>query len=182
MKPLDSRAERSRSALLRAFVELMFRSGFENISVQEIVAGAGTARSTFYEHFSSKEDILRASMGHFWGVVAACVDSSDEPAELPRVLAHFWESRRLADATFSGAARIILSRALSEMIEARLHAIHQGAPLLLPYRLAAIHLAEGQMALIEGWLRGRAFARVEEMAAALHRSTRASALALLVQG
>jgi len=107
VKPtLDSRAERTRAGLLRAFVELIFRDGFENISVHAIVAAAGTARSTFYEHFSSKEDILGASMAHFFNVMADCVTSDVEPAELRWVLEHFWDNRRLVDASLpSGGDR-----------------------------------------------------------------------------
>jgi AcrR family transcriptional regulator len=179
LKPaLDSRSERTRGALLSAFVELIFRNGFENVSVQAIVAAAGTARSTFYEHFSGKEDVLRASMAHFFGILAECVSSKDQPAELAKVLDHFWDNRRLTDAIFSGTPRVILARALSEAIEARLHAENDGRPLLLPYRLAAIHLAEAQLALVESWLRGRAFCRPADLAVALHKSTRVSAEAL----
>jgi AcrR family transcriptional regulator len=173
---IESRSERSRAAILGAFVELIFRDGFENVSVQGIVAGAGIARSTFYEHFSSKEDELRASMAQFFEVLARCVASHDRAPELAGVLRHFWGNRRLVDAIFAGAPRRILALSLSEMIEAQLRDFSER--LLLPPRLAAIHLAEAQLALVESWLRGRAFASVEDMAAALRQSSLASAKAL----
>ena len=177
MKPLlDSRAEQTRSALLRAFAELIFRDGFENISVQAIAAEAGTARSTFYEHFGGKEDILRASMGPFFAIIADCTVSDSEPQHLRRVLDHMWENRRLADAIFTGHARTVLSRNQADFIEARLKTL--GPAGRLPARLAAIHIGEAQLALVESWLRGRAFARTEDVATALHHSSRASALAL----
>lgn len=175
VKPdIDTRLERSRAAILRAFVELIFSKGFENISVTAIVATAGIARSTFYEHFSSKEDVLRASMAQFFEVFALCVSSEDEPSQLPHVLAHFWENRRLTDAIFAGTPRRILGLSLSELIEAGL----RDRNLLLPHRLAAIQIAETQLALVENWLRGRAFARVEDVAAALHRTSRSSVASL----
>ena len=177
MRPLDARAERSRAALLRAFVELIFRDGFEAISVQGIASAAGTARSTFYEHFSSKEDILRASMSGFFEVMADCVSNDEQPAELQQVLSHFWENRRLTDAVFSGTPRQILARSLSALIEARL-AQGEAARSLLPRPLAAIQLAEAQLALVESWLRGRAFCRPEAMATALYGTSRASVRAL----
>ena len=177
---IESRGERSRAAILAAFIELLFRDGFENVSVQGIVAGAGVARSTFYEHFSSKEDVLRASMAQFFEVLARCLASDDPVPELAGVLSHFWGNRRLVDAIFGGTPRRILALSLSEMIEARLR--ERGDKLLLPPRLAAIHLAEAQLALVESWLRGRAFAGVEDMAAALCQSSRASAKALIRAG
>jgi AcrR family transcriptional regulator len=175
MPVVERRGERTRAAILSAFVDLLFRCGFERISVQAIVAEAGIARSTFYEHFSGKEDVLRASMAQFLTVFARCVSDPDQPSELSNVLAHFWENRRLTDAIFSGAPRKIIALSLSEMVEARLHE-YQG--LLLPYRLAAIHISEAQLALVESWLRGRAFAHVDDLAHALFMSTRASATAL----
>ena len=173
------RSEKTRTALTTAFTRLLFESGFENVSVREIVEAAGLARSTFYEHFSNRDDILRASMTPFFAIMAECVRSDAEPGELPRVLDHLWENRRLTDAIFSGTPRVILARALGERIEANLRDINQGEPLALSYRLAAIHLAEAQLALVENWLRGRAFCETAELARALHKSSRASAAALL---
>ena len=175
--PVETRGERYRAVILRAFVELIFRDGFEKISVQAIVAEAGVARSTFYEHFSGKDDALRASMAQFFEVLARCPSSDDQPSELLQVLGHFWKNRRLTDAIFAGTPRRILALSLSEMIEARLR--ERGETLLLPARLVAIQLAEAQLALVESWLRGRAFARTEDVAAALHRSSRESANSLI---
>lgn len=174
---VERRADRTRAAILRAFANLLFRVGFENVSVQGIVAEAHIARSTFYEHFSSKEDVLRASMAQFLTVLAPCVSSNSQPGGLFKVLDHFWENRRLTDAIFSGAARKVIALSLSELIETQLRESSAGE-LLLPNRLAAIHIAEAQLALIEGWLRGRAFAGVDDVAAALHRTSWVSAMAL----
>jgi hypothetical protein len=68
------------------------------------------------------------------------------------------------------------------MIEACLDRHYGGAPLVLPHRLAAIQLAEAQLALIENWLRGCAFARIKDVAAALHQTSRAAAAALAQAG
>lgn len=45
-----------RSDLLRAAVRLAGRNGYEGTRVADIVAEAGLSKSTFYEHFSSKEE------------------------------------------------------------------------------------------------------------------------------
>lgn len=179
--PVAKRSEKTRRQIMSAFTRLVFDRGFENVSVLDVVAEAGVARSTFYEHFSGKEDVLRACMSRFFAVIAKCVSSDMEPGELTRVLDHLWENRRLTDAIFSGAPRVILLRAHGEMIETHLRDMNQGKPVALPYRLAAIHLAEAQIALIENWLRGRAYCETAEMARALHKSSRASAAALLAR-
>lgn len=178
-KTVRKRSEKTRKQIMSAFTRLVFARGFENVSVLDVVAEASVARSTFYEHFSGKEDVLRAAMANLFAVMADCVRSDPQPAELNRVLGHLWDNRRLTDAIFSGAPRIVLLRAHGEAIEAHLRDINQGRSLALSYRLAAIHLAEAQIALVENWMRGRAYCEVAEMAQALHKSSRASAAALL---
>ena len=173
---MESRAERTRGAILSAFVRLIFRDGFDQITVQTVVAEAEIARSTFYEHFGSKEDVLRASMAHIFVVLARCVSSVHPPAELTRVLEHFWENCRLTDAIFAATPRRILALSLSEMVEAQLR--KRSGELVLPIRLTAIHIAEAQLALVESWLRGRAFAHAKDIAHGLHQSSVASAAAL----
>jgi AcrR family transcriptional regulator len=80
---LAIRSERSREAILSAFVEQLFRDGFENVSVQGIVKEAGIARSTFYEHFSSKEECLialyEAASRQALGVLRDAIDPAHDP-------------------------------------------------------------------------------------------------------
>jgi len=50
------RFRRQRRDLLRAAVRLAGRNGYEGTRVADIVAEAGLSKSTFYEHFASKEE------------------------------------------------------------------------------------------------------------------------------
>ncbi len=50
------RYQRQRRDLLRAAVRLASRNGYERTRVADIVAEAGLSKSTFYEHFGSKEE------------------------------------------------------------------------------------------------------------------------------
>jgi AcrR family transcriptional regulator len=52
----SDRFRRQRRDLLRAAVRIAGRKGYEGTRVADIVAEAGLSKSTFYEHFSSKED------------------------------------------------------------------------------------------------------------------------------
>ena len=52
----SERYRRQRSDLLKAAVRQAGRKGYEGTRVADIVAEAGLSKSTFYEHFSSKED------------------------------------------------------------------------------------------------------------------------------
>ena len=171
------RSDQTRAEIMKAFTRLVFANGFENVSVKKVVEEAQLARSTFYEHFADKEDVLRACMTRMFAVVADCIASDERPGRLVEVLEHLWSNRRLTDAIFTGHARKVLSRNQADLIESRLKAV--GSPGRIPSRLAAIHLAEAQLSLVESWMRGHAHAASEDLAAALHRSSRASALALV---
>jgi AcrR family transcriptional regulator len=52
----SDRYRRQRRDLLRAAGRLAARKGYEGTRVADIVAEAGLSKSTFYEHFSSKEE------------------------------------------------------------------------------------------------------------------------------
>lgn len=177
--PGAKRSDATRGDLLAAFTKLLFAKGLDQVAVQQIAASAGHARSTFYEHFSSKEDVLRASMSRFFAVIADCLVSEEPPELLSKVLEHLWQNRRLSDAIFSGQARVVLARNQIDLVESRLRSIEPTRGLNLPPRLAAAQIAEGQLALLENWMRGRAFCSIENLAAGLHRSSRASALAFM---
>ena len=180
MKDLDDRrVARTREALLVAFRELVFANGYENVTVRGVVARANVGRSTFYEHFTSKDDILRASMSQFLIVFAESIASAAPPERLVAVLDHLWSNRRLTDAIFTGSPRAILARTLAQMIEARLEQMAGAGALAIPLRLAGIQRAAGQLAVVEAWMRGKAHCAAPRLADAFHASSRAAALALL---
>lgn len=178
IRPIEvqQRHDKTRGLILSALTRLVFAHGFENVRVQAIADAADVARSTFYEHFASKEDALRASMNFLFESIADCVLSDQPPTDLQRVLDHLWSNRRLADAIFSGRARRVLSRNQIDLIEGRLRRLYPAEPTLL--RLASVQIAEGQIALIEAWLRGKVPAGVAAMSTALHRVSRGGAAAL----
>jgi AcrR family transcriptional regulator len=57
---MDRRAARTRRALHSALMSLILRKGYEAITVQDIIDEADVGRSTFYAHYTGKEDLLRS--------------------------------------------------------------------------------------------------------------------------
>lgn len=180
VKP-DRRVERTRQALLVAFNDLVLAHGYEPLTVREVIARAAVGRSTFYEHFESKDDLLRQSVTPLLDVLADACGETAQPARVEAVLSHFWENRRLTRVMLGGAARRLMSRFLAELIEERLTAAAESrdSSPLVPPRLIAAPLAEGQLALIESWLAESPACSARAVTHALIAGTRASAAALL---
>jgi AcrR family transcriptional regulator len=57
---MDRRAARTQRALHGALMSLILRKGYEAITVQDIIDEADVGRSTFYAHYTGKEDLLRS--------------------------------------------------------------------------------------------------------------------------
>jgi len=51
-------AGKRKSEILKVALELFYKNGFENTSIEDIVRKAGIARGTLYYHFNSKMEIL----------------------------------------------------------------------------------------------------------------------------
>src|SRR5262245_27379569 len=63
-KPIDRRVARTRGLLHQALLSLIMEKGYDAISVEEICERANVGRSTFYAHFTSKDDLKRSGLGH----------------------------------------------------------------------------------------------------------------------
>jgi AcrR family transcriptional regulator len=58
----DRRINRTRQILFRAFSELVFEKGYDDITIREIIDRADVGRSTFYVHFQDKEDLAVSNL------------------------------------------------------------------------------------------------------------------------
>ncbi|AEI43481.1 TetR/AcrR family transcriptional regulator [Paenibacillus mucilaginosus] len=57
-RPPDRRIQRTRQMIADAFLSLLHRRPYEDISVLDISVQANINRSTFYAHYTDKEDLL----------------------------------------------------------------------------------------------------------------------------
>jgi len=63
-KPIDRRVARTRALLQQAHVSLILKKGYEATTVDDICEAANVGRSTFYAHYSSKDDLRRSGLEH----------------------------------------------------------------------------------------------------------------------
>jgi AcrR family transcriptional regulator len=98
----DRRILRTRDRLGDALVELMQEKPFDSISVQDVLDRAGVARSTFYQHYSDKEDLFLSDADEFLEYMSTalsrCASDSVRVAPVREFFSHVAEARRLYDA------------------------------------------------------------------------------------
>ena len=63
-RPIDRRVARTRGLLHQALLSLILEKGYEAISVEDVCERANVGRSTFYGHFTSKDDLKRSGLEH----------------------------------------------------------------------------------------------------------------------
>jgi AcrR family transcriptional regulator len=69
-RPIDRRVARKQALLHDALISLIPRKGYEAITVEQICAAANVGRSTFYAHYTGKDDLLRHGFRHLHRALA----------------------------------------------------------------------------------------------------------------
>lgn len=58
MTKTDRRVQRTRELLQKSLIDLIGERGYDAITIQDIVDRANVARTIFYVHYSSKDDLF----------------------------------------------------------------------------------------------------------------------------
>lgn len=175
----DRRIQKTLAALRDAFFDLVLTHSYEEIKVADIIGKANVGRSTFYQHYKSKDDILANSMHYPLSTLAACVHENIELQRVNDLMAHFWENRKFAPRIFSGTARRHITLYLAKLLESELNTRNrpQDTTPALPLALFVRQVAESQLTVVGDWLLGRGACSIDDMAVHLVNSTRALTIA-----
>jgi AcrR family transcriptional regulator len=131
----DARVRRTRDALGDALIALMQEKPFDTITVQDVLDKAHVSRSTFYSHYSDKDDLLMSDAEEFFErlsmALSAHGDKSDRVFPVKEFFTHladvqpfykalvksgrFQENMELARGHFARG----IERRLSELSRAR---------------------------------------------------------------
>lgn len=121
----DRRIQKTREALQQALVGLLLERRYEDIAVQTILDRANVGRSTFYSHFSNKDDLLESGfedlLAHLRSAQATTlVAAGKEPKRilafsLP-VFEHAQGHRQVYQATLGSSAGEILRRSMERVV------------------------------------------------------------------
>ncbi len=178
----DRRIQKTLSSLQDAFFELVLTYSYDEIKVSDIIKKANVGRSTFYQHYKSKDDILVTSMQGLLKVLAESIEPEDRRDDLLELMEHFWQNRQFAPRVFAGTARRQVIMALAESLEIRLKKLYKSQFIspTIPTNLVAHQLAEAQMVIIIDWLLGKGSCSAEAMAKHIEQTSKAMCKALFV--
>jgi len=144
------------NALRDALIVLMQERGWDNLSVQDICDAANVGRSTFYNHFADKEDLLVKGFADLsaalTGAVARRAGAAPAPlAFVHGLLEHVGENLRLTQAFVGLRSGHFVARQFRHMV---LELVQEDLARLAPVsaqREAAGHFVAGAFCEMLGW-------------------------------
>jgi len=165
----DRRSQRTRQALSDALLELMMERGYDAISIKDIIDRANVGRSTFYAHYSDKDDLFVSQLDRMMDLLSQHVPQglSDENPFFPSLglFQHIQEQRKLYRILTWGTGIDVLTghlqKSLTEKIEGRLSA--GGQAYEVPVPILANFLSGSFLSLIKWWLDNKMSYSPEQM-------------------
>jgi AcrR family transcriptional regulator len=185
----DRRVKRTQELLQKALFDLIDEHGYDAITIQEIVDRANVARTTFYVHYGSKDDLFmschEAIVSEFQSthlfphpLSAEELLSPQTPSRLISAYQHLNEARQRLNPIFQGKDGALLLRRIRDQsaqeIEANLRAVFAESEAGIALELLATYLAGAQIALVQWWLEKRQPYAPEKIADTFHRLQRAA--------
>lgn len=159
---IDRRVRRTQRAIFAAFRELVLSRPYDEIRVADVVERAGIGRSTFYEHYRNKDEVLVDSISVLFEPLADAVVGRPDDAQFAFVIDHFYEQRHFARVLLRDRPLRLLTDRLAQCLEAR-----------LGDELRARAGAAATLEVLNSWLTGRVGvekARIAAMLTGLARS------------
>lgn len=161
-----STRDTTRAQIVSTFNRLLLEGESKRPRVAEIVAEAGVARSTFYDHFDGVEALFDESLSMLLGRIAKAIVGADGREDMVWLLEHIYENRERGRDLLAGPSadrtEKLLSRLLLQELEGKTDA-----------RLHAILIAGTVMAALGAWVAGQLSARPKELATRLLKTGQA---------
>ncbi|MEM8734867.1 MAG: TetR/AcrR family transcriptional regulator [Planctomycetota bacterium] len=142
----------ARTSLLDAFNELVVERQYQDIHISDIIHRADVSRSTFYEHFGSKELLLKQTLVSILSPLAPASCGATSLDVLERIVMHLSDVRSVAQVYFRSPLLEIVTELLSKEIQETLETNQESATPFVPANLLATQLAAGTLGLIKAWL------------------------------
>ena len=123
---MDRRQRKTRAAIFQAFTRLLDKKTYTALTVQEIIDEADISRSTFYAHFETKDELLKAMCTDIFDHVFSDELLSEENHDfshhssfkdrITHILYHLQEKQQSIKGLFSGECGEVFLRYLKEYL------------------------------------------------------------------
>jgi AcrR family transcriptional regulator len=178
-RKMDPRVRGTRDALGDALVALMHEKPFEAITVQHVLDRAHVSRSTFYSHYSDKNDLFLSDAEDFFEMMSTALirhgDTSARVAPVQEFFAHVAEMRQfISSMAASEKVRDVMELGqghFARAIDQRLAALPATSNLSSTRRSALAHASAGSLfSLLNWWLHRGGSTTPAQMDALFHQT------------
>ncbi len=153
--PNDARQVRSRNALTNALLELLQERPFDQLTIREITAKAGTGYATFFRHYPTKEDLLgdvaSEKLAELIALATPILFDSDSRQSTLAMCRKVADNRALWTALLTGGAASIVRNEFIRLARDLPNAATDGAD-WLPADLGVVYGTGATFDLLAWWL------------------------------
>lgn len=166
---MDRRQLKTRAAIYTAFGKLLSERNYNKITVQDIIDEANIGRTTFYDHFETKDDLLKSLCEELFGhIINSAVDCTHthglySNGNVPEsifchLLQHLQENDNnilgLLSCESNGIFLRYFKDSLNELIQAQfVNSARQNAP-DIPEDFLINHISSSFVEMVLWWING----------------------------
>lgn len=155
-QPGNRRIRKTKTAVLRAFGELMQEKRFENITIQNIIDRADIGRTTFYAHYETKDELLEQYISCIFDLLTA-QEEQETFREIPlkKILEHIKGHSGMVKGALNASGGEILFQRAEDYWRKKLGACTPGTRNTenLPQDILINHFVTSAVGLIRWWLK-----------------------------
>ena len=172
----DRRVRRTRRALREALTDLMEEKGYDQVTIEELTERADIGRTTFYLHYSAKQDLLLEQFGEMidqlvaqlsqiplsaWGQQGDITTAGDHPSRpICMIFQHAADNKDLYQIVLWGEGvdqaserlQVIMTNAVKAFLSHKLGAEEEQIDLKIPIDLFGNYFAGAMLGAIKWWL------------------------------
>lgn len=171
---MDRRQQKTRAAIFSAFSRLLKIKKYNHITVQEIIDEANIGRSTFYSHFETKDELLKAMctdiFTHIFSDELTAEKTHDFSSKTDRleqklthILYHLKDSQRDLTGILSCESGELFMQYFKEYLNAMFAKYIIQAPENVPMEFMLNHLAGSFANTIQWWIKNNMVNSPEEV-------------------
>ena len=158
---MDRRQKKTREAVFRAFTGLLKEQPYSRITVQQIIDRADIGRTTFYAHFETRDDLLKALCAEIFDHVFSQELDKEKThdfshmrgvrARLTHILYHLQEHMAYLPALMTGESGEVFMASFKKHLEALFDRAIPAAPGAVPRDYMLNHMVCDFAETVEWW-------------------------------